>query len=182
MKTILSIIMILASVGGFIVYIAPTYNDAQTIDDKKAEYLELLANARQLEERRDKLLQIYSSISPSDIDRLERMLPTNPDNVKLILEIDGLAKAQGLSLQNVKIKESSDDTKTQPKTGQRVNPDIGTLTLEFTTVGPYPGYVNFIGTLEKNLRIMNIKKSSFIAPDDKTNYQFQTTVETYWVK
>lgn len=181
MKTILSIIMILASIGGFILYIAPTYSDAQTVDDKKAEYLELLANARQLEERRDKLLQIYNGISLSDVDRLERMLPTNPDNVKLILEIDGLAKAQGLSLQNVKIKDA-EDSKTQQKVGQKTNPDIGTLTLEFTTIGSYPGYVNFIGTLEKNLRIMNVKKSSFIAPDDKTNYQFQTTVETYWIK
>jgi hypothetical protein len=80
------------------------------------------------------------------------------------------------------VYRSGKNTKTQPKAGQRVNPDIGTLTLEFTTVGPYPGYVNFIGNLEKNLRIMNVKKSSFLAPDDKINYQFQTTVETYWVK
>lgn len=183
MKTILSIIMILASIGGFILYIVPTYTDAQAVNQKKVEYLELLANGRQLEERRDKLLQIYSSVSPADRDRLERILPANPDNVKLILEIEGLAKAQGLNLQNVKIKESSEDQKNQNnRTTQRISPDIGSLTLEFTIVGPYPGYVSFINSLETNLRIMNVKKSSFIAPDDKSNYQFQTSVETYWVK
>lgn len=184
MKTILSIIMILASIGGFILYIIPTYNDAKVIDQQKVDYLELLANARQLEERRDKLLQLYSGISPSDMERLDKILPANPDNVKLILEIDGLARSQGLSLQNVKIKESEENTANQPqaRNNQRSNPDIGTLTLEFATVGPYPGYVNFIGSLEKNLRIMNVKKSSFIAPEDSANYQFQTSVETYWVK
>jgi Tfp pilus assembly protein PilO len=178
MKTILSIILILASVGGFIAYIVPTYTEAKSISQKKDEYLELLSSARTLAEKRDKLLQVYNGINPNDIARLEKMLPSNPDNVKLILEIDALAKSQGLALQNVKIKDDSQD-----KTKQKgANPDIGSLTLELTTVGPYPGYVTFISALEKNLRIINVKKVSFLAPDDKANFQYQTTVETYWVK
>lgn len=181
MRTLFSIIMILASVGGFIVYIVPTYNDVQTIGEKKTEYLELLDNATKLEKQRNQLLLKYNSVDQSDILRLEKMLPANPDNVKLILEIDALAKTQGLSLQNVKIKSSEGDAKTKPVT-TKVNPDIGTLTLEFTTVGTYPGYVKFINILEKNLRIMDIQKISFIAPDEKTSYQYLTTVETYWVK
>lgn len=179
MRTIFSIIMLLASVAGFIVYTIPTYADIKTIGQQKTEYLDLLQSARTLAEKRDHLLQIYKGISPDDIARLEKMLPTNPDNVKLILEIDALAKNQSLALQNVKIKEG-DNTNTKNKTAK--NPDIGTLTLEFTTVGPYAGYVNFISILEKNLRVMNIKKISFLAPEDKSNYQYQTTVETYWVK
>lgn len=182
MRTILSIVMILTSIGGFIAYIIPTYGDVKTIGQQKTEYLEILANARLLTEKRDQLLQIYNSITQPEIERLEKMLPTNPDNVKLILEIDALAKTQGLSLQNVKIKESTDADQKNQKTGVKTNPDIGTLTLEFTTTGPYPGFVNFSSILERNLRIMNIKRVSFLAPDDKANYQYQTTVETYWVK
>ncbi len=181
MRTILSIIMILASVGGFIIYIVPTYKDAQTISQKKTEYLGLLDNATKLEKQRNDLLLKYNSVEKSDIERLEKMLPANPDNVKLILEIDALAKTQGLSLQNVKIKSSETDAKSKPAT-TKVNADIGTLTLEFTTVGPYPGYVKFVNILEKNLRIMDVQKVTFLAPDDKTSYQYQTTVETYWVK
>lgn len=180
MRTIFSIIMLLASIGGFVVYTIPTYADVKTIGVQKTEYLDLLQSARTLAEKRDQLLQIYNSISPDEIARLEKMLPQNPDNVKLILEIDALAKNQALALQNVKIKEAT-DTNSKNKTA-KANADIGTLTLEFTTVGPYAGYVNFINILEKNLRIMNIKKVSFLAPDDKANYQYQTTVETYWVK
>lgn len=179
MRTIFSIIMLLASIGSFIVYTVPTYADVKTIGVKKTEYLDLLQSARTLAEKRDQLLQVYNSIAPEDIARLEKMLPTNPDNVKLILEIDALAKNQGLALQNVKIKDASD---AGSKNKAKANTDIGTLTLEFTTVGPYAGYVNFINILEKNLRVMNVKKVSFLAPDDKANYQYQTTVETYWVK
>ncbi len=171
--------MLLASIGGFVVYTIPTYADVKTIGVQKTEYLDLLQSARTLAEKRDQLLQIYNGISPDEIARLEKMLPQNPDNVKLILEIDALAKNQALSLQNVKIKEASEGN---AKNKTVKNADIGTLTLEFTTVGPYSGYVNFINILEKNLRIMNIKKVSFLAPDDKANYQYQTTVETYWVK
>lgn len=174
--------MILTSIGGFIAYVIPTYSDVKTIGQQKTEYLEILQNARLLAEKRDQLLQIYNSITQPEIERLEKMLPTNPDNVKLILEIDALAKTQGLSLQNVKIKESTDNDQKNNKTGVKANTDIGTLTLEFTTTGPYPGFVNFSSILERNLRIMNIKRVSFLAPDDKSNYQYQTTVETYWVK
>lgn len=175
--------MVLASIGGFIAYIVPTYTDAQTIGKQKTEYLDLLANARLLVEKRDQLLQKYNSISPSDIVKLEKMLPANPDNVKLILEIDALAKIQGLVLQNVKIQDAAEtEAGKNPKTAARINPDIGTLTLDFTTSGSYTAYVNFIQSLERNLRIMNLKKISFIAPEDKNTYQYQTSVETYWVK
>ncbi len=173
--------MILASVGGFIVYIIPTYTEAQAISQKKTEYLELLDNATKLEKQRNDLLLKYNDIQKTDIERLEKMLPSNPDNVKLILEIDALAKTQGLSLQNVKINKP-EESGTKAKPTAKSNSDIGVLTLDFTTVGPYSGYVKFINILEKNLRIMDVQKAAFIAPDDKTSYQYQTTVETYWVK
>jgi Tfp pilus assembly protein PilO len=182
MRLILSIIMVLASIGGFIAYIVPTYTDAKTIGVQKTEYLDLLANARLLVEKRDQLLQKYNNISPSDIAKLEKMLPANPDNVKLILEIDALAKTQGLVLQNVKIQDAAETDAKNQKPATRINPDIGTLTLDFTTSGSYTAYVNFIQSLERDLRIMNLKKISFIAPEDKNTYQYQTSVETYWVK
>ncbi len=176
MRTILSIILILAAVGGFVGFVMPTYNEAREIKQQKDKYEEVLANARLLAEKRDSLLEIYNSIDPSDLERLERMLPDNPDNVKLILEIDALARSQGLTLQNVKIGQPEEQR------NRTAVADIGTLTLDFSTSGPYPGYVNFINALEKNLRIMNVRKISFIAPDDRSSYQYQTSIETYWVK
>ncbi len=179
MRTILSIILILASIGGFVGFVMPVYSDIQQISAQKADYSEVLANARVLAEKRDSLLKIYNDIQPSDMDRLERMLPSNPDNVKLILEIEAVAKTYGLVLQNVKIGQADDTPGQRPKSGSA---EIGTLTLDFSTAGSYPGYVGFINTLEKNLRIMNIKKVSFIAPADKSSYQYQTSIETYWIK
>jgi Tfp pilus assembly protein PilO len=177
--------MVLASLGGFIAYIMPTYTDAKIINQEKIDYSELLDNANLLVKRRDELIKKYGEINPSDITKLEKMLPANPDNVKLILEIDALAKSQGLSLQNVKINNSTEEDKktgNNQKPGVRINPDIGTLTLDFTTTGSYTGYVNFIQKLERDLRIMNLKKVSFIAPEDKNTYQYQTSLETYWLK
>jgi hypothetical protein len=171
-------------VGGIIAYVVPTYSDTKKINQEKIEFLEVLDNGKLLLQRRDELLKKYSEIDPMDIARLEKMLPANPDNVKLILEIDALAKAQGLALQNVKINNLEEEKKTPLNKQQntRVNPDVGILTLDFTTTGSYTGYVDFIQSLERNLRIMNIKSVSFIAPEDKNIYQYQTSVETYWLK
>jgi len=181
MRTILSIILILSAVGGTIAYIVPTYREAQAIGIEKAEYSELLANARQLSERRDTLLGIYNTMDRQDLERLEKMLPANPDNVKLILEIDALANRFGLTLQNVSIQESQEESR-NTRTQVRTNEDIGTLGIQFTTTGSYTGYVQFVNAIEQNLRIMNIQKVSFVAPEDRSNYQYQTTVETYWIR
>lgn len=181
MRTLLSIVMILAAIGGFILFIVPTYNNIQTIRAKNAEYEKIVHNANVLEQRLGELLQKRTQISGSQLERLERMLPTNPDNVKLILEIDALAQAQNVVLQNVRIEQIAEDTRSARAT-QTVNPDLGKLQLHFTVSGQYPGYVRFMESLEKNLRLMNVQKSSFLAPDDRTTYQYQTTVETYWIK
>lgn len=182
MRTILAIIMLLASVGGFILFTMPTFGEIKDIRAENAEYAKIVANAELLEKKRDELLLRYQGFTPTQLDRLERMLPTNPDNVKLILEMDALAKAQGVSLQNVRIDQATESNDRNARLAQNANPDIGKLSLQFTVTGQYPGYVQFLESLEKNLRLMNVQKSSFLAPDDKTSYQYQTTVETYWIK
>jgi Tfp pilus assembly protein PilO len=181
MRTILAIIMVLAAVGGFILFIVPTYNNIQVVREKNSEYEKVVQNAALLEQRLDDLLKKRTQLSTSQLERLVRMLPTNPDNVKLILEIDALAQAQGVLLQNVRIEQVAQDDRAS-RAAQTTNPDLGKLQLQFTVSGQYPGYVQFVESLEKNLRLMNVQKSSFIAPDDKSSYQYQTTVETYWIK
>ena len=179
MRLILAIIMILASIVGFVVYIVPSYGEAQTLRAKNTEYETILANARKLEETRDDLLKKYNGFSSGDLERLETMLPQSPDNVKFILELSGLAERSGLLLQNVKV---TDDV-TDAKRGERKTEDpYGTVGLEFTIVGSYANFTNFLEGMESSLRLVDINKVSFVALDDKVNYQYTVGVTTYWLK
>jgi Tfp pilus assembly protein PilO len=112
------------------------------------------------------------------------MLPANPQNVQLILELNAAASQYGMVLQNVKI-DASTDTPTipgRPGPGGQ-SPDVGNLTITFSVAGPYNGFTNFIKTIEKSLRIIDIQKATFTATDPKsTNYQYTVAVKTYWLK
>ncbi len=181
MRTILAFIMLLASVGLFIIYIVPTFNDTKQIQEKNEGYEKIVENAKILEQKRDQLILKQESFTPDQLNRLERLLPSHPDTVKLILELDQLAKNQNVLLQNVRI-EQVEETNNRNNRNATVNTEIGKFILNFTVSGTYPGYIQFLESVEKNLRIMNVQKTSFVAPNDRTNYQFQTSVETYWIK
>ena len=183
MRTIISIVLVVLSIVGWVVFFVPTYQSAALIKSQNAEYEAVLANSRKLDEARSSLLQKYQSFDQSDLSRLAVMVPESPDNVKLILELYSLASRSGLALQNAKV---SDDT-TKAQTGTAAAPGAnaspyGTLKLEFTLVGTYNSFTQFTKSLESSLRIVDINKVSFLSSDYKQNYQFTVGITTYWLK
>lgn len=171
--------MILAAITGSVLYIVPKYSHIQELRAKNAEYETILANARKLQETRDSLLKKYNAFSPADLDKLKTMLPDSPNNVKFILELSALAERSGLLLQNVKVVDQQDAGK---RTSASQPNDFGTLGLEFTIVGPYANFTGFLQQIESSLRVVDIQKVSFVALDDKVNYQYTVGVKTYWLK
>jgi Tfp pilus assembly protein PilO len=177
-------LMIAASIGGFVGFIVPQYKAAQALKAQAADYNQILENARRLQEERNKLVTKYNAFDQGLIGKLNTMLPRNPENVKLILELDSIAKQYGMTLQNVKIEDTANDTPNSTRPGAApVNPDIGTLRITFSLAGSYEGFTNFIRTIEKSLRIIDIQKVAFTALDDtKSTYQYTVGIKTYWLK
>ena len=184
MRLILSILMLAASVGGFIGFIIPNYKAVQAIRAQEADYNQILDNAKTLQEERNKLVTKYNGFDQTLLAKLNTMLPRNPENVKLILELDSIAQQYGMSLQNVKIEDATNDAQAATRPGSApTNPDIGTLRITFTLAGPYTGFTNFVRTTEKSLRIVDIQKITFTSLDDtKSTYQYTVGIKTYWLK
>ena len=178
--------MIIASIAAFVVFIVPHYDAISAIRDKETEYNTVLANARKLEEQRNVLRAKYASFNTNQLSQLATMLPANPENVKLILELDAVASQYGMVLQNVKIDDPTSSDATQnsvPRPGTAVNNDIGALTINFSVAGPYASFTSFVKTIEKSLRIIDIQKVTFTPLDTKSNnYQYAVSIKTYWLK
>jgi Tfp pilus assembly protein PilO len=186
MRLILSILMFIASIAGFVVFIVPTYKQVSALRAQSADYNQVLSNARTLQEERNKLVQKYNAFDPALLGKLNMMLPTNPENMKLILELNSIARQYGLALQNVKIEDSTNEVQNnaaRPAGSAPVNTELGTLKITFGATGPYLGFTKFIKTVEQSLRIVDIDKVTFSAIDDtKQNYQYTVGVRTYWLK
>jgi Tfp pilus assembly protein PilO len=179
MRTIIATILVIVSIVGWVVFVVPTYKKAASVKAQNTEYEAVLENSRKLDEARSSLLKKYQSFNKSDIDRLSVMVPESPDNVKLILELDNLASRNGLALQNAKV---ADDIKTGAASTAPANDPYEKLKLEFTLVGTYNNFTQFMKSMEGSLRLIDINKVSFVASDDKQNYQFTVGITTYWLK
>ncbi len=193
MRFILPIILIMASLGLFLVYVNPTYVVVRDLREQESSFNEALDNSKRLQAVRDSLVTKYNGFSPTSLDRLRKLLPNNVDNIKLVLGINRVAEQYGMQLKNIKY----DVSKTEAPTANQfvaqapVGPvkDYGEFDLEFSIEGPYGNFVSFLSSLEKSLRIVDVNSISFSStetfgpggvPVDKYKYDFK--IKTYWLK
>ena len=177
MSNIISIVLIVASIGLFFGYIDPTYATIQMQRTEKADYDRALNNSKELQAERDKLLQKFNEMNKVDLDDLARLLPDNIDNVRLIIDIDEMAKKYGMRIRNFKADPSE-----KTDTIGRSNSAHGTLTLSFSTTAGYDTFLAFIRDIEKSLRVIDITSVEFVASDTSSLYDYKVTVKTYWLK
>jgi hypothetical protein len=65
-----------------------------------------------------------------------------------------------------------------------IGPDtrsFGIATLGFSVTASYKTFKNFLGDLERSLRIIDVKTLSFSA-GDKDQYEYNLEINSYWLK
>jgi Tfp pilus assembly protein PilO len=193
-KFILPIILIGAAITGFFVLTSPLYENISFKREQVASYNEALNNSKALEAERDKLTQKYNSFDPENLIKLQKLLPDNVDNIRLILEIEKIALPYGMVLKDVKYDATKKDAMSQAigtiqKGENSSRKDYDIWNLEFSTQGTYNNFVNFIKDLENNLRIVDISSIQFSSnasigfnPSLPEAYKYNFKIKTYWLK
>lgn len=199
MRFITPIILLGLSISLFFLFTNPIYNDISKLKAEVASYNEALDNSKALENERDKLTAKYNSISRDDLIKLEKLLPENVDNIRLILEIEQIAMPYGMILKDVKYN-AKDETKigigdAVVQGGNMVKDtpkDYGIFDLEFSTSGTYDNFINFTKDLENNLRIVDMSSISFLSNPivsptgskitSSEIYTYNFKIKTYWLK
>jgi len=186
MNLITPAILIVLSLAVFFGYVNPTYqgDKGDSIVNLRAKMSGLnlaTVNANQVSRDRNSKVQIESKISSDQRSRLVKMLPDNIDNVRLAVEMDKLARRYSLSgIKNVSL---SNVEATDPNAiGATKETDYGEIVLKFTTNMTFENFLVFVGDLERNLRLVDITNITFQASDLSSNYDFNVTLKTYWLK
>lgn len=193
------VILIGISITVFFVFTNPLYTELVASRGDSASYNEALDNSKALENERDKLTAKYNSIDPNNLAKLEKFLPENIDNIRLILEIEQIASPYGMVLKDVKYSTATDENKVTNgvsavtgsfsgvQVSQSVRKDYGVWDLEFSTTGTYNNFINFTKDLEKNLRIVDISSIAFSSDavgqsSALESYKYNFKIKTYWLK
>lgn len=194
-RYILPVILIGVAIAGFFLLTDPFYKSISLERGQVASYNEALDNSKALEAERDKLTQKYNSFDPENLSKLQKLLPDNVNNIRLILEIEKIASPYGMVLKDVKYDATNDTVATSPTIGvakggtNSLNKDYGTWNLEFSTQGTYNNFNNFVKDLENNLRIVDISSIQFssggkigLSPSLQEAYKYNFKIRTYWLK
>ncbi len=196
-RLVISIIIIAISIVGFSAFTVPLYEDLSKERAQAAAFSQALDNAKALENERDKLVNKYNSIKSENLDKLEKLLPDNVDNIRLILEIEKIALPHGMVLKDVKydsVKKNDAQTQGAPipagsTAAQAMNKEYGQWNLEFSTQGTYNNFLNFVQDLESNLRIVDVSSIVFTSnvgsglnPSFAEAYKYGFKIKTYWLK
>jgi Tfp pilus assembly protein PilO len=186
-RTVLGVLGLVIAGGIFFLYTQPTYDTMQTLQSQNAEYDQALTKAAELQQLKQSLLSRYNSFNPSDINKLQSMLPDQVNNIQLILDLDNMASHDGMALQNVVINDpnagqSSSGAIDSISTGSQ---KYSSLTMQFTTHGTYDQFKQFLDDMQSSLQVVDLVSLS-IAPDtsvqaSQPTYTYNMTIRTYWL-
>ncbi len=201
-KIILSFIFIAASASLVFGYVKPTFDEAENIKDNTIKYDKALNKAKEIQDLKRSLLSRYNLFAGTNLNKLEKLLPDHVDNVRLVLDIDGIASTRGIRISSVKIEKDIDkSTDVQIASAVGFNTAVQaampyqTMVLKFSTITTYTDFKIFLQDLERSLRIVDLvnltispghRKSSGDAEakdvDEEPVYKFDVAIRTYWLK
>lgn len=180
-KNATPLILIILSIGIYFTFTRVKIDEVRAVTAVNNEYKTALKNSEALIKKRDEVLAIYNKIDPEDQERLEKMVPDNVDNVRLIIDLNGVAARHNISIKNVKTSTVNKDSSKSGDTGYVSNGEYNTVTMSFDLTTSYQTFQNFLRDLEASLRIMEISKISLKA-GESGNFDYGVEVKTFWLK
>jgi Tfp pilus assembly protein PilO len=183
MKSLTPIILILVSIGVFFFFIDPQKKELDQLLKEKNENATMLEKARNLRESRERLQGAYNKISEEDRAKLLKILPDTVDNVRLILDIDELAKKYGVSVKGISVSGGplQGDKEVNRGAADISSGDYGTIQVSFSFSSSYDVFKIFMKELQDSMRLLDITDFT-ITSSDNGFYNYSITLNTYWLR
>ncbi len=165
-------------VGSFVVYFEltqPAYKKLQEIQGRRQGKEKYLAEQKPAVNNVKKLIETYTGESAGDLRKaLSETLPLGPDLSSSLVQLEGLIRLSGLTLQN--LSPEPNRSAIIPSNRALIKP-VGTLVFRVGFSGSYAQIKDFLSKVEDNVLLFEVRALS-IQPVAKTGVDFFTgTVE-----
>lgn len=182
MRLISSIIFIILSLVIFFGFTNVKYGQTQDVRTAVERYDVALQKAADLAALRDALKEKYNAFSQTDIGRLNTLLPNTIDTVRLIIDINGIARRHDLTVLNIVVNGAADTSSQKTAIGPQDSP-YGTITVSFNVQTTYDRFKSFLGELENSLRLIDVDSISLGEANPITGATMYTVrAKTYWLR
>lgn len=178
MRFIVSILFFLAGLALIFWAAKPLWVEIATLRTERNSVLSTLSELRSLQNARDGLLSAYNSISKTDLEKLNQMMPISSDTGGILVSLEKIAQDRGVRLKKAEFKIDNDKG---VKVIQAANSLFNTINLSIVVSASYDSFKSFLDALEKNTRIMDVTNISFSV--GQTNlYEFIIQADAYYSK
>lgn len=179
-KAIISIIFLITAIVIFFAWSQPVFNEIKDFGAQKASFDEALSTSRQIQEARDVLLSQYNTISQENLDRLNKIFPSQPGSIKYVIEIDNILRKNGMVLKSIDIEEKAGGSQ-GVAFGVEKQP-FEVLPISMKVTGSYKSFYSFLKDLDNNLRLTDINTLEFSSGGNSDQYDFNIGASIYWQK
>jgi|SRR3989344_6850662 len=174
-----SLALLVATIFVFSALLRPAYREINQLRGDLASRSELLENQLRIVGEIGNLLDQYQSLAGTK-EAISLALPNQEDYPTLMNQINALARTSGLNLSGVGINLLPYRQTATALEGSNV-PVVSVIQLNLTLRGSYQALKSFLGTLETNIRVMDLVSLS-IAPSQLggQDYSFSVVVNAYY--
>lgn len=175
-RLIISIIFIATAVVVFLTWTQPVLGEIKVLNNQINVFNNALSKSKELQSVRDDLVKKYNAVSQENLNKINKLVPSSVDSVRLIIEMDDVVKRHGLVLRDISAKEMTEDSKAS--FGKKKNP-YEVVSINISAAGSYETLLSFIDDLEKSLRLVEIKELSFTSSGTNL-FEIKIGAITFW--
>src|SRR3989338_2171480 len=179
-KTLISLFLIAGAAVIFFTESKNYFPEIKVLRKQVSSYNETINTAKKVRSSIDKTLGEYNAISQENVDRINKMVPSGAESMKLVIQIDDMMRKNGLTLTSI---ESKDVVDKKSALGVSKNGSLSAepAFLSMKAQGSYESFHSFVEKLEKSLRLMDVN-SVKISPVGQDDYLFSIEAVSYWRK
>ncbi len=174
-KTALSLIIISLALVYALAW--PAFGEVSALLSEKGAYEEMLAKAQEIEDRKNALLSEFNQISASDVKKVETLIPSSLNFVKLVADIDAAASRQGISINRISSIDNSASVTSVAEAESSKGYKSATIDFEFSA--SFDQFNDFLNELERSLRIFDIKAVKVTVGEGGVD-KYEISLDTYW--
>ncbi len=184
-KLIVPIILIITS--GFVGFfeMAPLYDEIKVARSEEQSINDALQKTKDIGDIAEELRSRMESISLSNLNKLEVILPENIDEIRFLNMLNSIAQRQGLALSQLSVTSDFGGTSIS---GEPPLKQSRTLSASFAVFAPYETFQSFLNDLEQTLTLIDVDSITLSPPgytegsEVTDSYTYSIKLSTYWIE
>lgn len=178
-------ILFLAIGIGVLIFLAwPTYISVMRSLDLLANQNAAIDKLNSIIKIRGQLQEEYGSISASDSEKLNELIPSGAGIRKLLVGIGALASQNTIALKNIDFTAqtvASQPTAAPVGISLKQTVPYQTLPFHFSVSGSYESFLKFLNNVQLSARLIDITEITFSGGGRNQAYDFSIKANTYYL-